>query len=199
MSWPRTPDLILAAGLAIGVAGAATATERAPAPAPAGLTFDPCTVRPGDYRSTVALAIDGRWREMPVEVDDGEPDPASDREGRTRIVEVGPWGLRIRTEGEGEPIPLFFERGEVWDFDPPPWMPRPDPASRVSENHRLEIALPCAQHRLPRLYGAGRAGDDETVELFLTVVAPDRLAGREVRRSASGTALRKILLAREPG
>ncbi|MEL6768251.1 MAG: hypothetical protein AAFP17_13800 [Pseudomonadota bacterium] len=160
-------------------------------------SFDACTVRPADYRYTVALALDGSWRQSPTgQSTDTTAHVRTDEPGPTAVFEVGPWGLRVRLAGEVDPLLLFFEQGEVWDFDPPPWMPRPDPASRVSENHRLEIELPCPQHRLPRLYGAGRIGADATLELFLTVLSPDKIMGRAILRDDAGTHRQPVTLER---
>ncbi|MEM6354288.1 MAG: hypothetical protein AAF844_01215 [Pseudomonadota bacterium] len=194
MYWPRTPERPAAAALLVALtafaAAGGSAADRTFAP---GFAFDPCSIGPSEYRRTVALALDGRWVAMPDAGEDGAP-PAAPLDAL--IIEVGPWGLRALTREEASPVPLFFEQGEVWDFDPPPWMPRPDPASRVSENHRLDIALPCPQHRLPRLYGAGRVGDDETTELFLTVIAPDRLAGRVITRTEAESTRSTFVLER---
>lgn len=198
MCSPRTPSPWSTAALVLGAlsatVGSAAAAEATHEPY---FSFDACDVRPADYRLTVALAIDGTWQARPLdETDAALAAPSEPAEPKLTVIEVGPWGLRIRLNDDEEPLLLFFEQGEVWDFDPPPWMPRPDPASRVSENHRLEIEFPCPQHRLPRIYGAGRSGDDETIELFLTVLSPDRIAGREIRRSDAGTESRTLVLER---
>ncbi|MEM6942813.1 MAG: hypothetical protein AAF565_03575 [Pseudomonadota bacterium] len=192
MCWRKTANIARALAAVAAVAALtppADAAEAVPEPA-----FDACALRPDEYASRLALALDGLWEVSPLVPASEETADAAPRQAL--VIEVGPWGLRVGPPDRAERVPLFFEQGEVWDFDPPPWMPRPDPASRVSENFRLtaETRLPCAQHRLPRLYGAGSLGDGIALEFFLTVTGPDRLVGREVRRSETSVTTREITL-----